>query len=595
VLVLASVLGREFSLRALARLAGLGEDDLLDILDSAVASRVIVDAPGSPGRLRFSHVVVRDTLYEELTATRRVRLHRLVIEALEELYGANVGQHFAELAYHSTAGGDFERALRYARLAGDWALSSLGYEEAARQYETALDALELSRPGDERTRLELLLALAESEIRAGDSATAKPIFLEAAEIARRLGLPREMARAAVGYGGRLIFERASGDERLVPLFEAALGGLGDEDLDLRVRLLARLAGALRDEHLRVRRDALSAEAVDLARQSGDSAVLAFALDGRASAIQAPDTLEECLGLGTELLELSLQLGDTERVVHAHNHRFIAQLHYCDIRAAEAELDASSQIAEELGQPAQLWLTYAAKALLALAAGRFSEAADLMPTAYDFGKRAQEMAESVYLFQRYALCDFRGDLDEIARELEALAARHPARPVLRCALAHVHLHLELTAKAESELEALAADDYAVLPFDLEWLHAASMLSEVCARVGATNPAAVLYSQLAPWAHLNVVNVFEGSRGSVHRYLALLAATTGRSDDARGHFGKAIEINERMGARPWLARSQEEYGRMLLTSNDPADCQRGSALLAQSAATFHDLGMDRFVAR
>ena len=111
VLVLASVLGREFALNALARLGGVPEDELLDVLDEAMAARVVSDVPGWPGRLRFAHVLIRDTLYEGLTTASRVRLHRRAVGALEALYGAEPGPFLAELAHHSLNGRDFEKGL----------------------------------------------------------------------------------------------------------------------------------------------------------------------------------------------------------------------------------------------------------------------------------------------------------------------------------------------------------------------------------------------------------------------------------------------------------------------------------------------------
>ena len=104
VLVLASVIGREFALNALARVSGISEDELLDTLEEAMEARVVSDVPGSRDRLRFAHVLIRDTLYEGLTSARRVRLHRRAAEALESLYGDEPGQHLAELAYHAIAG-----------------------------------------------------------------------------------------------------------------------------------------------------------------------------------------------------------------------------------------------------------------------------------------------------------------------------------------------------------------------------------------------------------------------------------------------------------------------------------------------------------
>src|SRR5204863_8359968 len=139
----------------------------------------------------------------------------------------------------------------------------------------------------------------------------------AADIARRLGLEEKLANAAGGYGGRIVWARAGDDARLVPLLEEALSALSEEHVDLRVRLLARLAGALRDEHSRERRDALSREAVELARRCGNPAELAYALDARAAAIVAPDTVAECLALADELLELAERIGDRERAAAAH--------------------------------------------------------------------------------------------------------------------------------------------------------------------------------------------------------------------------------------------------------------------------------------
>ena len=136
-------------------------------------------------------------------------------------------------------------------------------EEAVRQYATALDALDLALP-DDAVRCDLLLALAEAEIRAGESSAAKRTFLEAGEIARRLDLVQPLAHAALGYSGRIVWARPSGDDRLVPFLEEAIAAVGETDPELHVVLLARLAGALRDEPTRQRRDALSGEALEVA-------------------------------------------------------------------------------------------------------------------------------------------------------------------------------------------------------------------------------------------------------------------------------------------------------------------------------------------
>ena len=580
-LVLASVLGREFSLQALAAVAEIPQDRLLDTLDEAMAARVISDVPGLPGRLRFAHVLIRDTLYEGLTTARRVGLHRKVVETFEAGSGADV----AELAHHSIAGSEFEKGALYARRAADRAVELLAYEEAARLYAMALEALELADPGDDATRCGLLLSLGEAQARAGDTPAANDTFLAAAAIARRGGFPTELARAAAGYAGRIVWARAGDDAVLVPLLEEALAALGDRDVVLRARLLARLGGALRDEPSRERRDALSAAAVELARRSGNAAALDYAIEGRAYAILGPDTIHEQLALASEL-ERVVPREDRERVVAAYMLRDSAELLLGDVRGDEANLNAALRIAEELRQPVQLWLILASKAMLAMGTGRLDEAEELMLRAFELGERAiPDGAIPHYHMQRYALAEFRGGLEEAEPGVRRLAEDYPTRPVFRCALARLHAQLGRTAEARTAFDELTADGVAALPFDQEWLFGMALLAETCVYLGDVETAAVLYELLAPWNELNAVDPAEGFMGSVSRYLGQLAALLDRVDEAARHYQEAMAMNERMGARPWLAYTQEDHAR-LLAGSDP---ERADELLAEARATYRELGM------
>lgn len=591
ILVLASVIGREFALVALARLAGSSEDRLLETLDEAMSARVLSDVPGAQGRLRFAHVLMRDIVYEGLTTARRVQMHRLAIEALESLYGAEPGPHLAELAHHSIAGRDFAKALRYAWGAADWALGLLAYEEAARLYRTALDALDLTDPQDDKARCELLLSLGDAEARAGNPVSAKAAFMDAAGIARH-GHPRELARAAIGYGGWFVWERAGGDRLLVPLLEEGLSALAEGEVELRARLLARLAGALRDEPSRDRRDRLSREAVDLARQAEDPAVLAWALDGRIVAILAPDTIAECLTLGSELGDLAERLPDADRVAHGHWALSLARLTVGEANDLEAGLEVMSDLASKLRSPAQLWGIYAGQAMLALATGRLAAAEELIARAFALGERAQQaVAISAHRLQRYTLWDFVGGLEHVAAEIDALVADYPTRPAFRCALAHLHARLGRPAEAKRILDDLgAADDFSALPFDHEWLFAMSLLADTSALLGDADSAAGLYGLLLPWKAFNVVDYPEGIRGSVARYLGILATTTQRWEEAEVHFEEAIAMNKKMGARPWVAHTQRDYAEMLLARNEAGDRERAVSMIEQALVTYRQLGME-----
>src|SRR5947208_1920321 len=151
VLTIGSVIGREFGLRLLEKVSELKGDRLLEALEEAMGARVIAELPRSIDQYWFSHALIRETLYEELSTTRRVRLHRQIGEALEELYGNNPEPHLGELAHHfceGAPGGGVDKAVDYARRAGDRAQSLLAYEEAAAHYERGLQALEVQGEPD---------------------------------------------------------------------------------------------------------------------------------------------------------------------------------------------------------------------------------------------------------------------------------------------------------------------------------------------------------------------------------------------------------------------------------------------------------------
>src|SRR5207247_1367911 len=115
-LKLASVLGRELDVEALEAVRGTDREQLFDLLDEAMRARVVSEVPGSVGRVRFEHALIRDAVYESLTPARRSQLHRRVGETLEKLYAADPEPHFTELAHHFVAAlpsGDRERAVRY--------------------------------------------------------------------------------------------------------------------------------------------------------------------------------------------------------------------------------------------------------------------------------------------------------------------------------------------------------------------------------------------------------------------------------------------------------------------------------------------------
>ena len=595
VLTLASVLGREFDLNDLARVSAIDRDGLLGLLDEAIDARVVSEIPGTIGRFRFAHALIRDVVYEALTSARRVRLHRAVGEALENLYSSDPAPRLAELAHHffeAVPGGHVEKAKRYAVEAAERSVGLLAFEEAVRLYRLALRLSE-----SETERCELLIALGETQARAGDTASAKEFFHEGADLADVLGLPEQLARAALGYGGRITFDVSRDDDYLVTLLEGALTAIGDEDSTLRVRLLARLAGGpLRDASFPPeRRVTLSKEALEIARRIGDPATLAYALTGYISSHLSPSSTQKQVELATELIEVAMGAGDRERALEGHESRQGALVELGEVTRAKADHAAMAKLADELRQPSQGWYVAVYSALFALLEGRLAEAEKLISDARSLGERAHSWIAVVsFRLQLYVLRWEQGRLEEVQETVRRSVEEYPTYPIWRCVLAHMVAELGDEDKARETLEAIAADDFAGVPFDEEWLVSLGFLTETVRLLADARAAAVLYGLLFPYADRVAVSYPDISTGSVAHYLGILALTTGNWREAALHFEQALEVNERIGARPWLAHTQHEYGLALLRRGG-ADSKKAQKLLDQALGTYRELGMESHAAR
>ena len=596
VLAHAAVLGREFEFAALVQSGDQSEEAVLDALEEALAAQVISEVPGAPDRLRFGHALIRDTLYADLAGPRRARLHRAAGEALEARHVDDRGPHLAEIAHHYAAAGDAgdpAKAVEYARAAADRAVELFAYEEAVRLHRVAIEALGPGSPHTDAVRCELLLALGDAQARAGEGEEAKSTFLRAAELARSTGLPSLLARAAAGYGGRMVWTRALADDRLVPLLEEGLAAVGEEDGILRVQLLSRLAAALRGEPTRRRRQEVCEESIRIARRLEDPATLAYALAAAESGLVGPDTARRRADEAAETIAIAKRIGDRERLFDGYEHRYWAAWELGDAEQRAADLSALTAVAEELRQPAQLWSALSAQTVLALSQGRFPESARLMERASSTGERALHWnVVSSGRLQDFVLRRERGQLEGLELELRGVVDEFPSPLIHGAVLAYVHARLGQSAEADGILADLTGHDLLDWHADEEWVASICLLAEVCAMISDRTRGAYLYELLVPHVSLNAVAIQDVAFGSVDRPLGLLAALLGRSADAEQHFEQALSMNTRMGADPWVAHTEHEYARMLADGRRPGDGDRARELAAGALSGYRRLGMDAF---
>ncbi len=235
---------------------------MLDRLDAAQTASLIVERAGQPGWFSFSHALVEHTLYEELGATRRARLHRRIAEALERQLGRDPGERIGELAHHwGEAVGPLElhKAADYAEQAGRHALTQLAPDEAQRWFEQALELL-AAQPESEARR-ELLVLLGDAQRQAGDAGY-RDTLLQAARLGEQAGDVDRQARAVLASwrGTSSLGQR---DDELVTALEAAAQALPTED-PRRAAVLSQLAAELTFSAPLERRRALADEALTIA-------------------------------------------------------------------------------------------------------------------------------------------------------------------------------------------------------------------------------------------------------------------------------------------------------------------------------------------
>jgi tetratricopeptide (TPR) repeat protein len=392
-----------------------------------------------------------------------------------------------------------------------------------------------------------------------------------------------------------VWHRAASDDRLVPLLEDALSALGETDSRLRVQLLSRLAAALRGEPSHERRARLCEEAVQAARRLGEPAVIAYALCAAESAVNGPDTVERRLAEAAEVVALAGSIGDPERVFDGYEYGYWAAWELGDPDRRAAELASLTRVAEELQQPAQLWMAMSAQAALALTQGRFAEAEQLIEQAAAVGERALSWsAAASRRSQDFILRREQGRLEGLMAEIRTSPHEFPSPLLHRSVLAYVSARSEHSAEAGEILEELVGHDLSGWHVDEEWLVGVYLLAETCEILGDTERAAHLYEVLAPYGHLNAVAVPEFTLDSTSRALGLLAALLGRYEDAERHFEEALRMNARMGARPWVAQTEHDYARMLAARGEPGDRERALELAGRALEGYRSLGMDSYAA-
>jgi eukaryotic-like serine/threonine-protein kinase len=591
----AAVIGREFDVRLMQSVSRLSPGRLLDVLAEAADSGLLLE--GLPGeRYSFVHELVREALYEDLPAARRLDLHLRIGAVLEALSGTDSDRHLSEIAHHLALAaplGDVPKAVDYLVRAGDRASAMLAYEEAAVHYQRALTLLGGDQKDTTERRCRLMLRLGDSQWRAGDTRGVGTSYEEAARLARGLGHPELLAQAALGYeiglGGFLFTARYEAGVTGIGLLEEALASLPESDSALRAHVLARLALELWSPHEVDRRVALSRAAIEMARRLGDAEALASALHSSHWAFGSPDLVDERLARADEMLELARVTGSKEIAFRARNARLHAFLELCDGQGIDAEIEAMTDLSEHLHQPFFSWHVLCLQTIRATLDARFADAERLANDAFGLARlRHSEMAAYVFRYgQMLAIRWAQGRLGEVHAVIREHSERFPW--ISHWREAFVAVELADRGAARAEIERYAQRDFDDLSHDAFWILHLCALAEACVLVDDSRRGASLYGLLLPFADRNAVSVIQQPFGPVALRLGMLAGLLERWDEAERHFRNALERCQLMRSRAFTPRILSEHARMLLARGGEGDERRAAELLDEARELSEELGI------
>jgi class 3 adenylate cyclase/tetratricopeptide (TPR) repeat protein len=580
ILAAASVIGVEFDVATLDAIDDLGRPAILQALDEAVHAAVVREVTDRRGAYTFAHALVRSVLHGELPTSRRVVLHWRAVEALAERrqHGTEVSADV--LAFHATEGvlaGDPARAARFSLEAGEVAQRELAFESAVRHFEQGLSDLALASEPQLELRYDLELALAAARRDAGrlhehDAAYA------AAETARRLDDAVRLADAALVWSkGGSETQIGLVDPRYVALLDEALDRLPDDAHGLRAQLLMALA-----IHLYVagdpdaeRRSRLASEAVARARQAGDPVVLAQVL-GRSGALAnffrwTPSLAVEQQGRYEESLALAEKHGgDPIDVLVAHQRLGALLLESGDIEGFRRHRRLAQQVSDSVRQARMQSYDRHMEADEAIFTGDLERGERLVEEGSRLGREAGAHDRNIAITiaaQILVLRWHQGRIGELIPLLDDMM--QTSDPAWQGALALALAESGRLPEAEPHFAAMTENDFAGVTNEVSFRVVLGGLARIAPALAAP-PGVVeaLRSRVEAWSgHFTGVPSWM-HMDCVDAVLAGCAEMLGEHDEADRLFTKAVELCERAGARPLLARSHLDRARVLAGRGDPS---------------------------
>ncbi len=586
ILTTASIIGREFSFRLLISLNDTAPEDLvLEAIEEALAAHVIEEASATIGGYQFTHALIRETLSQELSATRRARLHAQVSEALETIYGDNAETHASELAYHfgeAQAVLGTEKLVRYSILAGEQALAAYAYEDALAHFQRALaaknESISESVPASDSDTAAILfgmghaqVALNQVEEAVSSLSRAFDYYVESEDVSRAITIAQNSHSTLLIYGLRDVIARAI---QIVPPDSIQAGHiLANHGYCMGITFgsydLAQVAFD---------------QALSIARVNNDAALEMRVLANSANIDGFHLLWQSCLDKSTAALELAPGVNDPYPKIRAEQQVYLASLANGDLETARTHAVEIRSAGEKLRDAVWLPRAFYYDIYLFCITGQWSSARQINDQGI-----ALFPTDPILLGQRALLEHQVGDVtlgdDYLRRCLNHRDAETPTTGVSTSAIlariSWITGNEALFEIIQDETQSLLSSSDRPFRFFLERCN----LALKAAQKGDVQLAGELYPAI--FQQLGTVAVT--NEMAVDRLLGLLSKTMNDFDQAADHFEQAVGFCRNAGYRPELAWTCYDYAEMLVDQDGDGVRTKALSLLDESLAISSELGM------
>ena len=383
---------------------------------------------------------------------------------------------------------------------------------------------------------------------------------EAVEVAERAGDVERAAEAAVQPTlGALWQARSMGvvHEPGVAALRRALDALPPGDGDLRCRAMCALAQELYYRAAPLERDALTEQALAMARRTGDPALLQAALHMTFSATWRPSSAPRRLELSQEAEALAAATDDEQSLATALTLQAVVLGELGRVDRMCEVLERARALATRLRLPYLLIVLGCLHAPWLAMRGRDDEADALLEEVRRLAQASSlPQSDDGVTGSTLVVRVHQGDGEAVGAGMQALAQRSemPLTSVLCAVLLRLGLaDLARDVLASSSVD-LDQDDWFAL---LTWCTA----GEVAAGLGLPDLGAAAYAKALPYAGRAAVAGSGGPLGPVDAFLALAAVAAGDLETARRHADDAEQLCRTWQVprvAQWLRDQRDRHG-------------------------------------